>query len=711
VFSEKVILEKLANFTEQYGWTPVRHSIEEIEKASAYIQSLLTTDARGDFYFDNENWTPKLVRFVQNERAMCAMDCEYYLTRYYKIAANNRIVRFQFRSGQRVVYRVIQELEEQGRGIEIQALKARQQGITTLIEGIMSHRALFVPGAKCSIASADSQKTYVMMGMIYTAIDHIPWWLSPVKTKDKRSGSPILEFSNIGTSVVIQSGTMKGGIGQGTTPTAIHLSEVCDYTDPVTQIEEGLFMAVHSGPEIFMVLESTGNGNTGWWADQWRNNKENYHKGLSRLLPLFLPWFMTPELFPPPDFREHHPVPSDWKPAEETLATTYKCEAYANNTPILSRILGKGWKLPIEQQWFWEWKFMDARRRRVEKSWLRQMPCDDYEALIGDHDSVVGRDTLDLIEKSRQKICQVYGVLGEGIAERHEPPPMFIDPHGDRIFADWKTPKEEKLEWWFMPYLDCDIEKKDFNPLKKLLIWEHPSKNCDYSIGCDTGTGVGGDRSVISVGRTGYDASCDVQVAEFASDDISNVELYAWVAAISAYYSQFMEEGRHPKLIIEQKRKYGDTCQHQLNLMGMRRHHEFVTYDKKTLRPKGREGSRLGWFTNEWSRPMLLQTFKYAIEGSWFIINSPSLKEEVEGWEQQFTLTGKTKMDHQTGKHDDRIFAAAMAYFTMHDLDIMIERAKKKFNKPDEEGYIVDYGPFHHQANIGGEWLEAFGNE
>jgi hypothetical protein len=279
MFSEKVILQKLARFTDKFGWTPIRHSLDEIERAKAEIMSLCQRNDKGELYFDDRSYTPKITRFILNERAMCAIDCEYFLTHYYKIAADNRIVQFTLRAGQRVFYRVIQDLEARGKSIEIQVLKARQQGISTLVEGIMTHRALFVPGAKCAIGSADGQKTYVMMGMMYTALEHLPWWLGPTQTKDRPSGAPILEFDRVGTSIVVQSGSMKGGIGQGTTPTAIHLSECCDYTNPIVQIEEGLFMAVHSSPDIFMVLESTGNGNTGWWADQWRTNKEKYWQG------------------------------------------------------------------------------------------------------------------------------------------------------------------------------------------------------------------------------------------------------------------------------------------------------------------------------------------------------------------------------------------------------------------------------------------------
>lgn len=709
MFSERIILEKLARFTAKYGWTPQPNSMETIEKAKAFILSLCETTEKGTF-FDDSKWTPKLVRFVQNERAMCAIDCSYWLTRYYRIAANNSIIPFTFRGGQKAFYQVCQDLEEKGKSIEIQCLKARQQGFTTLIEGIMTHRALFVPGAKCSVASANDQKTYVMMGMMYTALEHIPWWLGPTQTKDKRSGAAILEFSNVGTAIVVQSGSMKGGIGQGTTPTAVHLSEVCDWTDPVMQIEEGLFKAIHASPEIFMVLESTGNGNTGWWADQWRSNKEYYHLGRSRLFPLFIPWYMTPELYPTPTWIKDHPIPPNWdkEKASETHAMTLKCELYAQNTDVIRRVLGDKWKMPREQQWFWEFNYLDGKRRRAEKSWLRQMPCDDFEALTGDKDSVFDQDSLNLIERTRKRAFEAYGILGEGIAEKHEPPPFDVDA-GDRLFATWTTPRDEKFEWVFLPMRYIDPEKPTFQPLKKLLMYEGPVKGADYTIGGDTGTGVGGDRTIITVTRTGSDASADVQVAEFASDDITNVEIYAYVMAISALYATYMEEGKHPKIIIEQKRKYGDTCQHQLILHGMRRHHEFITYDKKTNKPKVREGMRLGWFTNEWSRPMLLGVFKYAVENGWFVVNSRWLLEEIEGFEQHLTTSGKTRMDHQSGKHDDRIFAAAMSYFTAHHLDLMMERAKQKYNAPAEDGYIVNYDSFHYM--IQNPEAESFFNE
>ena len=685
MYSERAVAERCLRFKEKYGWALEPHSVDEVDRFNAGLKKLERMDSKGSSYFDDSCLTPAMKRFIQNERALAALSCEYFLTRYYWLTETD-IQHFKFRSGQRAFFNVCQILEDKGSSIEIQALKARKQGVTTLLEGMMTHASLMVPGTRASIGSADDQKTQVMMEMMYGALEHIPWWLSPTQTKDKRSGRALLQFSHIGTMVVIQHGAMRGGIGQGTTPNKIHLSECCDYTNPVMQIEEGLFKAVPTTPDTLMVLESTGNGATGWWADQWRTNKERYHQGRARLLPLFLPWFMTPELFPTKSWVDKFPYPAGWRRGQtrEVQAMIDKCEAYVHNTDMLSSILGPNWKLPNSQVWYWQFNYEDAKLRRQEKSWQRQMACDDFDALIGENDSVYGWETIAEINTSREKKPEAFGLLGSGIRERHDPAPGEVDPSRSRIAASHITPHGIPLEWMLMP-LRGDPEFDKFDPLKKLIIYAHPDKGSRYSIAIDPGTGVGGDRTAICVTRTGYDAFPDVQVAEFASDDIDNVEIASFAMAIAAYYGQYYEDEETPRIIIEQKRKYGDSCYHALKLHGFKNHHIFRMYDKKTLRPRPSVNPREGWFTNEWSRPMLLSAYKHAVDNGWFKVNSRWLLEEMEGHEQRTTESGKTRADHQRGKHDDRLFAASMSYFTNHDLDAMSEREHKRCLQPTGE--------------------------
>lgn len=689
MYAASKVGEKCERFAEKYGWRLEPHSVEEVDEFNRRLKAMERRDPKHGAYFDDADLTPAMRRFIQNERALSAFSCEYFLTRYFWLTETD-VQHFKFRSGQRAFFSVIQDLEERNVAQAVQVLKARKQGLSTVVEGMMTHAALMIPGTRCSIGSADDQKTQVMMGMMYGAMLHIPWWLSPTQTRDKRSGRALLEFQHIGSLIVVQHGAMRGGIGQGTTPNRVHLSECCDYTDPVAQIEEGLLKAVPMTPETLMVFESTGNGNTGWWAEQWRRNKEQYWQGRAELLPLFLPWFMTPELYPNPGWLDKFPFPAGWRRGQTREVQTMidKCELYVRSTPVLQKVLGDGWRLPDEQVWWWQFKYEDAKARGTDKSFLRQLPCDDIEALIGEHDSIYSRETIHEIDTRRNRQPEVFGILGGGIHERHDPPPIEVDNSKARIVVNWTTPGNIPIEWMLMP-MRGNTEDPKFDPMKKLIVYERPLKGARYSIAIDPGSGVGGDRTAIEVNKVSGGMFPDEQVAEFASDEIDNVEVYAYVACIAAWYGVYYEEDDTVKLAIEQKRKYGDSCYHNLKLHGFRKWHKFRMYDKKTLRERPSVNPREGWFTNEWSRPMLLNAYKFAVDNGWIKINSKWLMEEMEGHEQRITEGGKTRADHQRGKHDDRLFAMAIAYFIMHDLEVMMEREHKRCNAPEPGGEFV----------------------
>ena len=124
MYSPRIVLEKLARFKAKYGWMPVEHSIEEIDRVNAHMKTLYRKDRKGDLVFDDAQLTAPLARWIQNERAMCTISFEYYLTRYHYISANNRIFRFKFRGGQRVLFNMIQKLEDKGMSIEDNAVES-----------------------------------------------------------------------------------------------------------------------------------------------------------------------------------------------------------------------------------------------------------------------------------------------------------------------------------------------------------------------------------------------------------------------------------------------------------------------------------------------------------------------------------------------------------------------------------------------------------
>lgn len=666
-------------------------------------------------------------RWIQNERALCSISAHYYLTRYYMITSQadggaSNIMHFTFRSGQRVFWKVLQKLDTprpnlpDGRAKLIFCLKARKQGISTLVEGIISWMSTFIPGTKAAIASADGQKSQIMAGMFFFAIDELPWWLESTRTRDKRaSDRGIIEWSHIGNQVILQSGSMRGGIGQGTTPTATHLSEASQFTNAVQQIDEGLLKAVTNNPINFLVIETTGDGDE-WTAKMWNHCKEDYPKGQARLLPLFLPWFMSPELYPEKSWIASNPVPSPWEPLAETRTMAIKCRTYVASTEILRDELGKGWELPVEAQWWWQFEYLAHKKRGIEKSFIRQHPCDDFEALIGEHDKAVGAEAVENMQRTVTNVAEVYMIAGDGVETKHEPKRELVI-HGDdalRLYSEWTNHKGENYEWGFIP-VEGQVAEQSWNPLKKAIIYEEPILGYDYGIGVDTGTGVELDRSCICVTRKGMDDDePDVQVAEFTDDTIGQTDLWAWIAAITALYSrhydpQALANARHPKLCIELRRKIGDMSFNQLyHSMNFKRHNWFVPLDKTTYKPKAGNPGRPGFFTNAWSRPLLLGFFTSSIENGWFEVKSRFLQDEIKNAEIKVMVSGRSRMDHSSGKHDDRVFAAAMSHWTLHDTESLADWSKRRYNSPTAKALVVDYAPAGMMSvNCGVDWLRT----
>jgi hypothetical protein len=714
LFAPEIVQQKLNGFESEFGWRPVEHSIEEVDKWKRRLEKVFEVRTNGDI-IQSRGLTKGEDRFIANERAMCAASCLYFLTRYYYIKFKNKVARFVFRQGQWILWQILCELDRQGVSKMLQILKARQLGISTLAEGIATWEALFIPGVAAQIGSSDGQKTQIMLGMMTLAIDQLPPWLPPTQTRAKvASDRALLEFSQIGSLIMVQPGSMRGGMGQGATATFVHLSEVSQFTDPVTQLDEGLFKQLHEGPELVVLLESTGDAkhkSSWWWKQQWIANRDNYWTGGADFLPVFLPWHTTPDLYPGPWLKKH-PMRADFEPNEDTISHVTRAEAYVKNTPILAKVIGENWKMPLEQQWFWQFKHEDHKRRRVEKSWYRQMPCDDYEALLGERDKIVGDEAIEAMTKSQVPLEDVpaYSLVGDGVPAKHEPREAdvwFGEDSPARIRTHWTTRRNERLDWMFVPLKK--ISK--FDPLEKMLIFREPEDGFDYSMGWDTGTGVGGDRSTLCMTRHGVDAEPDEQVAEFASDSVSLDDIYVYGCALAGYYSKHMASIRkpHPKICIEMKRKFGDGPYHVSKLMGYHRWHEWGQgFDRKTFTDKVGKHGRIGWYTNEWSRPLLLSRFFGAVENGWFVVRSKWLASEITDMEQKVTESGKTRADHAKGEHDDRVFAAAMSYFTLHQHDVMVERLKMRYESPSDGGIFIETGACKQTIVIPGEkWLTS----
>lgn len=695
MYCARRVSERLDQARSELGIKLEYHSVAEVDDFEFHLKR------KGKYAYDasgrpdgTQNLEPWESQWMMNERALVMCDAAYALTRYGFVKDEENVIRrFEFRMGQRMLFEIISDLEERGLAIEIMILKARQLGMSTLVELLIMHRIVFGYGVNAVAASVDQEKSGLMANMLFMAYDLLPVWLRPRFTARSTEGDQKkLVFGTLNTSLSVQhGGKMKGGIAQGWTPTIYHISECALFANAQTMIDEGLHKAVHASPSVFGILESTGAGDQGWWPSKWHYSKENWPN--CRLCPLFLPWFVGSDIYPKPAWLRKSPVPRNFydrrlPPTREHVA---KAEAYVASHPLLRRHLGAGWTMPLDQQWFWECGHQEALESSAEATWFQSMAGDDIEALQRSSESVFGHDILVEVEERRQRDFATYGLCGQSIEEQHEPHPDDIDYRETRVPVTFSSPRGDTFRWEFIPlkyepdYMAALATKPDaFRQYGdgKLLVFHPPMPGTDYSIGVDTSNGIGQDATCICVTAIGQRGGPDVQVAEFRSAYVSHVEAFAFVAPIAAYYSKFMSTSdspgqRQPLMGIEQIASVGDTCQIQLRKLGYSRFFRFQRYDGVDISKQ--RSTRMGWYTTPWSRPLLTDGFVHSIKNNWYRLNSPWTIDECRHYEVHYTARGKEKKEHEEGAHDDGIMAAAISTFIAHDLESMTVRTQKKF--------------------------------
>lgn len=638
------------------------------------------------------------VRFIQNERALVMSDASYFLTRYYQILTDEGIVqRFKFRSGQRIFFNVISELESMQISIEILLAKARQLGMTTVVAGLLLLKTMFSSGVSAVTASANSDKTREMVQKIFMAYDKLPWWLRTPYTKRAESDKGYLKFGSTDSGVFFQHGEQTNPIAMGTTVVAYHLSEVSSYDDAENLVEVGLFKAVHPSPRIFGVLESTCKGDTGWWHDSYWDAKVGWAKGQSRLMALFLPFYCAADMYPNETERRAHPVPRGWRPEPETMKMIRESERYVESNGVLAKVLaqeGKPWKMSPDQAYYWEWNFLSARRKGTDKSWYQEMPHTDRAAFQGSYDNVFGKEVIAEAFSKRETAYDVFSITGQSIEERHLPDEDDLDETQASVPVKWKSRKGESYAWELVPVLwrepfeeIADMRSDEEGHMGKFFVYYPPEPGYDYSIGIHTSKGLGSEPTAIAVSRRGrHDQEQDVQVAEFRDTEVSHVEAFAWGAAISSYYSRYMnpewnwhKSYRNPYISIEQVEAVGDTCQLQMGKMGFHRFHQMVRYDSKPQNMRKKDAHKVGWYTFGWSYAMLVDTFVVLVQNGWYKINSPFTLWEADHWEVHYTENGKAKFEAAEDSTAQGLRANAMAAFCPNDLKSMASRTGKQF--------------------------------
>ena len=229
--------------------------------------------------------------------------------------ASQGFIPFTFNECQmRITEALAKQLEETGK-VRAIILKARQQGISTYCAGRVFWKTYFQQHSRSVVMAHDSATSDALFTMSKNLIKNMKGDLTPREltsnAKEIKLQSPAyVDNDAIGSYRLYTAGSPEAG--RGTTPTIAHLSEVAFWQHD-EKILAGLFQGISQAAGTEVILESTANGAQGEFYRLWKGAVA----GDNEYLPIFLPWFITPE------YRRQAPDNMELDIEEEALQEKY----------------------------------------------------------------------------------------------------------------------------------------------------------------------------------------------------------------------------------------------------------------------------------------------------------------------------------------------------------------------------------------------------
>jgi hypothetical protein len=251
-------------------------------------------------------------------------------------------------------------------------------------------------------------------------------------------------------------------------------------------------------------------------------------------------------------------------------------------------------------------------------------------------------------------------------------------PHvGDLLFVE--HPEDLSLRW-------------SQRPGGSLLVWcpiipgAGPPKDRDYVIGADIGSGLSGTSTSNSV-LSAIDLATAEQVAEFASPAIQPEKL-AWYAYALSHW--FTGPGGCAMIVPEVNGTWGVAFVKFLQSLGFGK---IYRRDAAVLDKSSKKASKIGFYADKTTKPLLLQELNYALGAGELKARSRITLEEAKSYilgpdGVPVHIDSMTSEDPSgaKGNHGDRVTALALAWRGRRDSAI-VRSAKPK--EPQLNAYSI----------------------
>lgn len=577
-----------------------------------------------------------------------AADFDIYRERnlVIKDKLTNQMVPFELNWEQEQLKKMVIEKLVTGRPVRFIILKARQMGISTLIEALCfwwtsTHRWVV---SNIIAHKADAAENLYEMFRNYYEQAHTMFQptlkyntrkdlVFDVEDKVKaelRAHIDACEDEELcgvshkpaGLASKIKTLVAKDGVGRSSTITFFHGSEVA-FWEAKADVVSSAVQAVPMAANTFVFLESTANGVGGYFYDEWQSAMA----GESNLTPVFFAWHSHDEY----EWPVQTPI-LQYDDEEGRLIEVFKERMYPEDS----------WDRKIA------WRREKKKEFRYEpKKFYQEYPADDMEAFLASGNPVFDLDTLRAMDLRARKFNKEHGG------------PMF-----GHIVPDSSNIGMKKYVFEEVPML---LEDHDPSPLK---VWELPEQGEKYVIGVDvsegkleqTKSGKENDYSVIDVTR-----SSDLKTVARWRGHIDPDLLGGVAYAIGTFYNTALiavEVNNHGLTTVQSLRN-----KFYRNLY-MREQNEELQFQERT--------ALMGWQTNRKTKKLVINNLVHAIrDGDILDLDTVFIRECMTYIKDDQGFTNA-----QEGCFDDTVMAKAIA-LKMTDFDEMdSEELKSNIQKP-----------------------------
>lgn len=641
-------------------------------------------EAQASFY------SPEVQNRIANERIISKWDANYWQDRYYMVKNTESIfVPFSPLPAQRIWRRMRADLNEKQLPIKFLDLKGRQQGDTTDKQGMVQHRIQFFPDTDSLIASKQDKDTDIMSRKILSSIDRQPFWLKSELTSFTTGES--YRFDN-GSFIDLGSGQAEF-LGKGQTPTVCHLSEIASFKYPKSAIENALFRAMHETEWLLQFLEGTAEARDDWFHKKCKEIISQMAAGTTSWFFNFIAWFFRRDLYPTPTYiKARSDAFTNWIPKPETLAMAKMAENSVKSWSYAREELGSNWKMDKEQMFYYELERDQAEKEERLAEFLSQMPTTFDEAFQHAGKTVYSIQLIeDYSRKSQSIVPEVYKLKGDP----SEVSPIFW-PDADEVLPNGRI-IEVRCHWnQSIPASIFELIQikfdgwNNFDPVNKVIIWEHPRPGFNYAGATDTSDGLGrnvSDDMVINFNRIGTPDYKDRQVAEFASPEIPLASAWPWKLVLLTYYSRWMET----QALSTVECNKGYELQNALINRGWL--NQYKRLDESSPYQDESNIQKYGFWTDKATRPAIIGHFHAFFIGKHYEIMSPMYIEEIR--DLQKVRKPNTELgfasDKIVGKKDNRVLAGAINLYASHRREIAGHEKKSWEERRRIEDNIIEF--------------------